>query len=114
MGKPGTSQITIRFVKKVFSTMLIRHISVVSIYILLTCVIHCLCTSFEDADSSPVKTRRKRFSLVEGFNLGNLFALQILPTATRPTNFILLRLNIKMEEENQRRRAMRRRMKNQM
>ena len=37
-------------------------------------------------------------------NVGNLFAVQVLGTAIRPTNFVLLRLNVKIKEEEGRRR----------
>ena len=48
------------------------------------------------------QVRRKRF--VPNLNVGNLFAVQVLGTAIRPTNFVLLRLNVKIKEEGDRRR----------
>ena len=50
--------------------------------------------------SEIAKVRKKRFFLGEsGLNLAALLAVDILPTGIIPTNFILVRLTVKVEEE---------------
>ena len=46
------------------------------------------------------KVRKKRFFLGEsGLNLAALLAVDVLPTGIIPTNFILVRLTVKVEDE---------------
>ena len=56
--------------------------------------------------------RRKRFILPDALNLGNLIVVQILGTAIRPTNFVLLKVNVSVKEDEEIRRRIRRRRKN--
>ena len=56
--------------------------------------------------------RRKRFILPDALNLGNLIVVQILGTAIRPTNFVLLKVNVSVKEDEEIRRRIWRRRKN--
>ena len=50
--------------------------------------------------SEKAEVRKKRFFLGEsGLNLAALLAVDILPTGITPTNFILVRLTVKVEDE---------------
>merc|ERR1711872_876010 len=62
-----------------------------------------LSTLFSISSSSPLtspeniaKARSKRF--ITDLNIGNLLVAQLFPTAIRPTNLILLKLNVKVAE----------------
>merc|ERR1712106_339265 len=55
-------------------------------------------------DEYAPKVRKKRFILPDILNVGNLVVVQLLGTAIRPTNFILLKVNVSVKEEERRKR----------
>merc|ERR1712106_1028576 len=55
-------------------------------------------------DEYTPKVRVKRFILPDILNIGNLVVVQLLGTAIRPTNFILLKVNVSVKEEERRKR----------
>eukprot|EP00092_Neocalanus_flemingeri_P100783 GFUD01128765.1.p1 GENE.GFUD01128765.1~~GFUD01128765.1.p1 ORF type:complete len:113 (+),score=23.95 GFUD01128765.1:35-373(+) len=55
-------------------------------------------------DEFTPKVRKKRFILPSILNLGNLFVVQILGTAIRPTNLVLLKVKVSIREEEERKR----------